>query len=95
MMLTSSSPSLPLSPLTGAIKKAVPVAVNFKAPPDAAAGSKLSGKLTVGAPDGFTQLYYPGRVLAKAREEEENGCFGTFLSGEESYRLCFVWRVFV
>jgi len=39
-------------------KKAVPVAVNFKAPPDAAAGSKLSGKLTVSAPDGFTQLYY-------------------------------------
>jgi hypothetical protein len=52
--------SLPSSLLLSQVppKKAVPVAVNFKAPPDAAAGSKLSGKLTVSAPDGFTQLYY-------------------------------------
>ena len=39
-------------------KKAVGVAVNFKPSAETPAGSKLSAKLTVSAPDGFAQLYY-------------------------------------
>ena len=39
-------------------KKEIAIAVMFKPPPNAAAGSKVSGKLTVSAPEGFTTLYY-------------------------------------
>jgi len=39
-------------------KKAIAAAVSFKPPADAAPGSKMSAKLTVSAPDGFSQLYY-------------------------------------
>ena len=39
-------------------KKLVGVAVTFKPLADSPAGNKVSGKLTVSAPDGFTQLYY-------------------------------------
>ena len=43
---------------TVASKKATSVAITFKPPAGVDAGAKLSGKLTVSAPDGFTQLYY-------------------------------------
>jgi hypothetical protein len=39
-------------------KKAIGVAISFKPPADAAAGDRVSGKLTVSAPDGFAQLFY-------------------------------------
>ena len=39
-------------------KKPTVIAVAFKPPPEMKAGDKLSGKLTVSTPDGFTQLYY-------------------------------------
>ena len=39
-------------------KKAEAVSVSFKAPDGCKPGDKVSGKLTVSAPDGFTQLYY-------------------------------------
>ena len=39
-------------------KKPTTIAVSFKPPAEMKAGEKLSGKLTVSAPDGFTQLYY-------------------------------------
>jgi len=39
-------------------KKATQIAVSFKPPAEGAAGAKVSGKLTVSAPDGFSQLYY-------------------------------------
>ena len=38
-------------------KKSISLALSFKPPVDAA-GTKQSGKLTVSAPDGFSQLYY-------------------------------------
>jgi len=37
-------------------KKAIVVPVTYK--PDGASSGKVSGKLTVSGPDGFTQLYY-------------------------------------
>jgi len=39
-------------------KKPTAIAVSFKPPPEAAAGTKVSGKLTVSSADGFAQLYY-------------------------------------